>query len=220
MCIRDRVLCVAESPVITIFLQQHFVTRPNMRLAFDDVELVEVPLPPATCADAKSWIPGLQVSLKDVVVTGRWEASDFSIVGYVEDPDRKAGIRLSCSNASDYIWDSSLGVGANVDVAGVLQINANNELEIAVKSITASAVSYTHLDVYKRQFKDYSTGRIIKSSRITLHQGNISNYIFCDTHARTLKLVPTFTPVSMWHPSRSLQHRYDEVADQIPEQYR
>ncbi len=69
-------------------------------------------------------------------------------------------------------------------------------------------------------FKDYSTGRIIKSSRITLHQGNISNYIFCDTHARTLKLVPTFTPVSMWHPSRSLQHRYDEVADQIPEQYR
>ncbi len=137
-----QVLCVAESPVITIFLQQHFVTRPNMRLAFDDVELVEGPLPPATCADAKSWIPGLQVSLKDVVVTGRWEASDFSIVGYVEDPDRKAGIRLSCSNASDYIWDSSLGVGANVDVAGVLQINANNELEIAVKSITASDTDY------------------------------------------------------------------------------
>lgn len=127
----------AESSVATIFLQHHYVAHPYVWLSFDDVSFgPSAVAPPATCAAAKHGQPGWQANPKRVVVTNRTEDSSYNVIGYVEDADRKAGMRVVGGAAS---WDYSLGVGQEVDVFGVLEVNHSRELEIRATSVRPAA---------------------------------------------------------------------------------
>lgn len=133
-------LCVAQTSPITVFVQNRYKGYPVVRMAFDEVSLVEGPQPPVTCAGAKSWTPGWQVTPRGAVVTYYYVSSGNQVVAYIEDPDRTGGIRAVCNNNVTY-WDTMLGQGANVDINGILGVNANNELEIQVKSVSAASSS-------------------------------------------------------------------------------
>ncbi len=59
-------------------------------------------------------------------------------------------------------------------------------------------------------YPDYSAGRNVAGCRATLHLGRVSNFVFADTHARSMKLEPTLVPVTMWYPGN--QSKYDQIA--------
>jgi hypothetical protein len=168
-------LCVAEpatppeQPKMTIYLQHHYAAHPWVYLAFDDVDFAEGPLPPTTCAGAKNWTPGWQVTLDDVVVTLRQGLGD--IVGYVEDADSKSGIRVQCS---EQVWPDTIGVGDSVDVAGQLQINENKELYIEAKSIVPSSSSAT---VYARGMSNAMVGGAALGRQVGVEGGSGANNI-------------------------------------------
>jgi len=71
---------------------------------------------------------------------------------------------------------------------------------------------------YWAAYPDYSTGKTVTGCRITLHSGGVSNFVFADTHARSMKLRPTFVPVSMWYPG--CQAYYDDIANRLADDAR
>lgn len=130
-------IAIAESDVMTVYLQQHYNAHPTVWLAFDDVVFEESDIIlPETCAQTKKWIPGFVVTLKNVVLHHRMDNPDGTVVGYVEDADRSGGIRVWASDSDKFpfeIWPPM-----EVDVTGTLQVNADQELEIKINSITPS----------------------------------------------------------------------------------
>ncbi len=133
----------ATGDAMSVFLQMWYDIGNmyvfNARALFDEVTFTELdPPPPAGCAAAKlEGTAGAPVDLPGVVVTyATYDGSGENITGYVEETDRTAGIRLALYDPSGEVWDIfSYGVGTNADVAGILEVNADQELQVRVKSL-------------------------------------------------------------------------------------
>ena len=111
-----------------------------------------------TIADCKSYADGTLVKLSGKVASSA--SGDFEGHFYVQEPDRSSGIRV-ISQAS------GIKVGDNVSMVGRLGSLSLIHISTSIKpglvtcpttktcilprSINVTAVSYTHLDVYKRQ---------------------------------------------------------------------
>ncbi len=135
-------MCQATSAEMSVFLQTEFnLANSGVRVAFDDATFQEVAAPqPSTCGGAKQVTDINDVAiLPGVVVTARrvmWSSPNLDVIGNVEDADRAAGIRVVGTMAD---WDAGLDVGSEVDVMGPVTLNADGELEIRIRSITAVA---------------------------------------------------------------------------------
>jgi len=71
---------------------------------------------------------------------------------------------------------------------------------------------------YWASYPDYSAGKNVEGCRIVLHCGKVSNFVFADTHARSMQLMPTFVPITMWYPGN--QANYDYIAGHLADDAR
>lgn len=132
----------ATGPEMSVFLQTDFtLNNTGVRIAFDDATFDEYTgTVPTTCAGIR-FLPsaGLPVDLKSVIVTDHREVitgPGMEARGYVEDATRCAGIRVICDAN---LWDPGLGVGSEVDVTGIVEINSDKELQVRAMSVTPAA---------------------------------------------------------------------------------